>query len=149
MNVYTFTGRLSRDSEQRFTQGGMAICSFTVAVDYGFGDKKGTNWVRCSLFGKRAEGGLPQYLKKGTQVAVSGELRLGEYTDKDGNTRTSVDLNVNDVTLIGGRNEGGGGYQQQQQGGHQPQQQTPAKSKEVFPDEAGFPPTPMDDDIPF
>ncbi len=138
MNVYSFTGRLSRDSEQRFTQAGMAICSFTVAVDYGFGDKKGTNWVRCSLFGKRAEGGLPQYLKKGTQVAVSGELRLGEYTDKDGNTRTSVDLNVNDVTLIGGRNDGGG--QQQQQS---------ANNNDPFADQPDFNSTPVDDDIPF
>jgi len=149
MNVYNFTGRLSRDSEQRFTQGGMAICSFTVAVDFGFGDKKGTNWVRCSLFGKRAEGGLPQYLKKGTQVAVSGELRLGEYTDKDGNTRTSVDLNVNDVTLIGGRNDSGGqssgGYQQ---GGGQ-QQSQPAKKADPFADQPDFNSAPVDDDIPF
>jgi len=147
MNIYTFTGRLSRDSEQRFTQGGMAICSFSVAVDYGFGDKKGTNWVRCSLFGKRAEGGLPQYLKKGTQVAVSGELRLGEYTDKDGNTRTSVDLNVNDVTLIGGRNDSqqGGGYQQQQP----QQQQAPTRQKDPFDDQPDFNSAPVDDDIPF
>jgi len=148
MNVYSFTGRLSRDSEQRFTQGGMAICSFTVAVDYGFGDKKGTNWVRCSLFGKRAEGGLPQYLKKGTQVAVSGELRLGEYTDKDGNTRTSVDLNVNDVTLIGGRGDSGGQSGGQQQGGYQ-QQQKPAQKNDPFADQPDFNAAPVDDDIPF
>jgi len=105
MNVYNFTGRLARDCESRTTQGGMAICSFSVAVDYGFGDKKGTNWIRCSLFGKRAEGGLPQYLVKGAQVAVSGELRIGEYVDKDGIKRTSIDLNVNDVTLVGGRGD--------------------------------------------
>jgi len=134
MNVYTFTGRLSRDSEVRHTQGGMAICSFTVAVDYGFGDKKGTNWIRCSMFGKRAEGGLPQYLVKGTQVAVSGELKISEYTDKDGMTRTSVDVNVGDVTLIGSK-------QDNQQAAPQRNQQQPMQQ----PAQQSMP----DDDIPF
>ena len=107
MNNYNFTGRLGRDSETRFTQGGMAICSFTVAVDYGFGDNKGTNWVRCSLFGKRAEGKLPQYLVKGTQVAISGELRVREYDDKEGNRRTSVDVSVGSLDLIGSKQDSG------------------------------------------
>ena len=115
MNVYTFSGRLARDCEQRFTQGGMAICSFSVAVDYGFGESKGTNWLRCSLFGKRAEGGLPQYLVKGAQVAISGELKISEYNDKDGNKRTSVDVNVDKLDLIGGKQEGGQQQQSQQQ----------------------------------
>jgi single-strand DNA-binding protein len=114
MNIYSFTGRLARDSETRFTQGGMAICSFTVAVDYGFGENKGTNWLRCSLFGKRAEGGLPKYLVKGTQVAITGELRIREYDDKDGNKRTSVDVSVDKLDLIGSRNaeNSGSGYNQ-------------------------------------
>jgi len=130
MNVYTFTGRLARDSEVRTTQGGMAICSFSVAVDFGYGDKKGTNWIRCSMFGKRAEGGLPQYLVKGAQVAVSGELKISEYTDKDGMTRTSVDVNVGDVTLIGSK-------QDAQQGAPQRNQQQPAQQQAA------------DSDIPF
>ncbi|MDQ6994163.1 MAG: single-stranded DNA-binding protein, partial [Mariprofundaceae bacterium] len=113
MNIYSFTGRLGRDSETRFTPAGMAICSFTTAVDFGFGDKKGTNWIRCSLFGKRAEGQLPKYLVKGTQVAISGELRVREYDDKDGVKRTSVEVNVDKLDLIGGRSDGqqgGGAY---------------------------------------
>ncbi len=153
MNVYTFTGRLARDCETRFTQGGMAICSFTVAVDYGFGDNKGTNWIRCSLFGKRAEGRLPQYLVKGTQVAVSGELRVREYTDNDGNKRTSVDASVNSLDLIGGRQDGGGqanansvssGFPVQGGGG--------AASKggnDPFASAPDFGDVPVDDDIPF
>jgi len=105
MNVYNFTGRLARDSETRSTPSGMAICNFTVEVDYGFGDNKGTNWLRCSLFGKRAQGQLPQYLVKGTQVAISGELRVREYNDKDGVKRTSVEVNADKLDLIGGRND--------------------------------------------
>ena len=150
MNIYSFTGRLGRDCETRFTQAGMAICSFTVAVDYGFGENKGTNWIRCSLFGKRAEGGLPKYLVKGTQVAVSGELKVREYDDKDGNKRTSVDVSVDKLDLIGGRSDaqGGGGYQQgnnqQQSGGAAAQ-----KSSDPFADSPGFSDVPVDDDIPF
>ena len=105
MNNYNFTGRLVRDQETRHTQSGMAICSFTVAVDYGYGDNKGTNFIRCSLFGKRAEGGLPQYLVKGAQVAISGELKVREYDDKEGNKRTSVEVSVDKLDLIGGKQE--------------------------------------------
>jgi single-strand DNA-binding protein len=133
MNVYTFSGRLTRDCEQRFTQGGMAICSFSVAVDYGFGDNKGTNFIRCSLFGKRAEGGLPQYLLKGTQVAISGELKVREYDDKDGVKRTSVEVSADKLDLIGGKSDSG------QQGN---QQRAPA-GNDPFAD------SPPDDDIPF
>ncbi len=149
MNVYSFTGRLARDCEQRFTQSGMAICSFTVAVDYGFGDNKGTNWIRASLFGKRAEGGLPQYLKQGTQVAISGELRVREYDDKEGVKRTSVEVSVDKLDLIGGRNDGGGQSGGGYQGGGQKQQQAPAKSNDPFAEQPDFNAAPVDDDIPF
>lgn len=153
MNVYTFTGRLARDCETRFTQGGMAICSFTVAVDYGFGDNKGTNWIRCSLFGKRAEGRLPQYLVKGTQVAVSGELRVREYTDNEGNKRTSVDTSVNSLDLIGGRQDSGGQANQGSAAGSFPSQGggggAAAKSSDPFASAPDFGSVPVDDDIPF
>jgi len=121
MNVYSFTGRLSRDCEVRTTQSGMAICSFTVAVDYGFGDNKGVNWMRVSLFGKRAEGGLPNYLKKGTQVGISGELRIREYKDKDGVDRTSVEVSANSVDLLGSKQDNAQGGQPQSR--QQPAQQ--------------------------
>ncbi|MCF7821497.1 MAG: single-stranded DNA-binding protein [Mariprofundaceae bacterium] len=143
MNIYSFTGRLGRDCETRFTQAGMAICSFTVAVDYGFGENKGTNWIRCSLFGKRAEGGLPKYLVKGTQVAISGELKVREYDDKDGNKRTSVDVSVDKLDLIGGRSEAQSG------GGNQGGGSGPQKSSDPFADSPDFGDVPVDDDIPF
>jgi len=103
MNIGNFIGYLGKDSEVRFTQQGTAICSFTLPVNYGFGDNKGTNWIHCSIFGKRAEGQLPQYLLKGTQIAVSGELRLREYDDKDGAKRLSVDLHVDKLKLLGSK----------------------------------------------
>jgi len=103
MNIYSFIGRLGRDAEVRATSTGSSICSFSVAVDYGFGEHKGTNWIRCSLFGKRAEGQLPKYLTKGAQVAISGELKVREYDDRDGARRTSVEVSVDKLDLVGGR----------------------------------------------
>lgn len=105
MNVYSITGRLARDC-MLYPPGGAPICKFSVAVDYGFGANKGTNWINCVLFGKRAEGSLPQYLTKGAQVAITGELQLKEYDDRDGNKRMSAELIIDKLDLIGNRNEG-------------------------------------------
>jgi single-strand DNA-binding protein len=73
-NVFSFTGTIGRDAEVRYAPSGMAILNITVANNIGFGDKQQTLWIRVALFGKRAEGSLKDYLKKGQQVFVSGEL---------------------------------------------------------------------------
>ncbi|MDQ6958885.1 MAG: single-stranded DNA-binding protein [Mariprofundaceae bacterium] len=164
MNVYAFTGRLGKDAETRFTQSGAAICSFSVAVDYGYGDNKGTNWLRCSLFGKRAEGNLPQYLTKGTQVGISGELRVREYDDRDGARRTSVEVNVNTLDLLGskqdsqqpssphGKNGQQDGFPTQGAPQQQPAQrntQSPNGPHDPFAQAPDFGDVPVDDDLPF
>ncbi len=100
MNVYTMTGHIGNNAEVRHTQGGTAVCTFSVAVKAGYGDKATTQWIRCNLWGKRAEGGLPQYLVKGQAVCVSGELSVREW-EKDGQKNTSVEVRVNEVDLIG------------------------------------------------
>ena len=103
MNLGIFTGHLGRDSEIRVTQTGKTCCTFSIAVKCGYGDKATTMWVRCNLWGKRAEGGLPAYLVKGQQVCVSGELSLNEYTTQAGETRTTLELNVDNVDLVGAK----------------------------------------------
>lgn len=100
MNVFSFTGNLGNQAEQRYTQGGDSIVSFSVAVKSGFGDKAVTTWVRCTMFGKRGESVLP-YLNKGQLVGVSGEFSAREWEDKEGQKRTSVEVRVNDLTLLG------------------------------------------------
>lgn len=112
MNVFSFTGRIGKDCETRFIPSGDAITNFTAAVDSGYGDKKATTWVNCAMWGKRGEAVAP-YLLKGTQIAVSGELTNREYTDKDGNKRYSLDVRVNDLTLIGGKQESNAPREQQ------------------------------------
>jgi len=132
MNVFTCTTRLYKDAEQRFTKNGDSIVLFRGAVDSGFGQNKKTSWLKFNLWGKRGDSLLP-YLKDKTQVVVSGEFSNEEYTDKDGNKRTSAEIRVNELTLVGGKPEG---HPQ----AAAPRQQAPAQ-------QAGG--MDMDDDIPF
>lgn len=102
MNVFTFTGRLGKDADLRYMQNGKAVCGFSVAVESGYGDKKTTSWIDCALFDKRAEA-LHPYLQKSALVAVSGELTIEQWTDKDGNKQRAVRVRVAELTLLGGK----------------------------------------------
>lgn len=105
MNLLIVTANLGKDAEQRFLPNGDSIVSFSLPVKSGFGDKAKTSWVRCSMFGKRGESVLP-YLKKGTLVGVSGEFSMNEWTDKDGQKRTTPECRVAELTLLGGKPQG-------------------------------------------
>ena len=104
MNSWSFTGNLGRDAEQRYTQSGDSVVSFSVGVKAGFGDKATTTWANCSMFGKRGEA-VSAYLKKGTLVGIVGEVNLRDYQDKEGQKRYSLDVRVNDLTLLGGKSD--------------------------------------------
>jgi single-strand DNA-binding protein len=101
MNVFSFTGNLGRDAEVR-QAGSSTVCGFSVAVKSGFGDKAQSIWIDCSIWGKQAEGKLPEYLLKGQQVAISGELGTREHNEK-----TYLTCRVNSVDLVGGKSVGG------------------------------------------
>lgn len=105
MNSWNFTGNLGGDAETRFLPNGDAVVNFSVAVKAGYGDKAVTTWARCSMFGKRGEA-VAQYLLKGSQVGVVGEVQLRPWTGKDGIEKQSLEVRVNDLTLLGGRPEG-------------------------------------------
>lgn len=100
MNSWQFTGNLGRDCETRHTPNGDPVVSFSVGVKSGYGKNESTTWANCAMFGKRAESVAP-YLTKGQLVGVSGEVNLREWTDKDGGKRQSLDVRVNDLTLLG------------------------------------------------
>ena len=97
MNVFTATGNLGKDCRTN-TVGGTAVCNFPLAVRSGYGDKEQTLWLDCALWGKRAEGKLLDYLTKGAQVAVSGELGTREHEGK-----TYLTLRLSELDLIGGK----------------------------------------------
>ena len=104
MNIYTFTGNLARDAKINSTEKGDSVGSFSVGVKSGYGDKAVTNWINCSLWGKRADS-LAPYLMKGQGVAISGELSLRKYKSKDGTEGASMEVRVADVTLIGNKED--------------------------------------------
>ena len=104
MNSWNFTGNLGNDAEQRYTTGGDAVVSFSVGVKSGFGEKASTTWAKCAMFGKRSEA-VAQYLKKGTLVGIVGEVNNREYQDKEGQKRYSLDVRVNDLSLLGGKSD--------------------------------------------
>lgn len=105
-NVFSFVGTCGRDAEVRYLPSGQAVLNVTVANNIGFGDRQQTLWVRVVLWGKRAEGNLKDYLKKGQQVFVSGELTQSEYTGNDGIKKTALELNANIIDLVGKKNDG-------------------------------------------
>jgi single-strand DNA-binding protein len=138
MNNWNFTGNLGNDAESRFTPSGDAVVSFSVGVKSGFGDRSTTTWARCQMWGKRGESVAP-YLVKGQLVGVTGELTLREYDKKDGAKGYSLEVRVNDLTLLGkreGSEQPAPAPQQRQAPAPRPQQQT-----------GGF--GSFEDDVPF
>ena len=138
MNNWNFTGNLGNPAEVKYLANGTPVCEFSVAVKSGYGDKEKTNWVRCAMFGKKAEGQLPSYLQKGTQVAISGELELQEWEGQNGKG-AALSVRVENLDLIGGKPQGQSqgaqnnqSYAPQQQAPnqqYQPQQQAPAQQQ--------------------
>lgn len=95
MNKVILMGRLTRDPEVRYTQGaeGTAIARYSLAVNRSHkreGEPE-ADFINIVSFGKRGEF-AGKYFKKGRQVAVVGELRISNYTDRDGNKRWSTDV---------------------------------------------------------
>lgn len=91
MQTLLLTGALGRDAELKTTQSGDDILSFSVGSSQGYGDKKTTNWFRCTVWGKRGRS-IAQYLTKGTKVTVQGELSIGSYDGKP-----QFEIRVNEV----------------------------------------------------
>jgi single-strand DNA-binding protein len=95
---------LGRDAEVRQTSAG-PVMSFSGASTTKKGQEEVTTWVRCSMFGKRGEA-LAKHLTKGSKVMVSGSLTQREYEDKNGNARTSLEMNVSELAFAGGKRDG-------------------------------------------
>lgn|SRR5574343_465680 len=107
-NVFSFVGACGSDAEVRYLPSGNAVLNVRVANNVGYGDKQQTLWVRVAVFGKRAEGNLKNFLVKGQQVFVSGELSLNEYKANDGTMKTSLELMANIIELVGKKGDSAG-----------------------------------------
>lgn len=107
-------GNVGRDPEMRYTQSGVAVCDFSVAVTRRWTDSAGarqeqTTWFRVSAWRALAET-CNEYVRKGMQIMVSGEIDASAYAAKDGKPRASLELTARDVQFLGRRadaDEGG------------------------------------------
>lgn len=111
LNVVILLGRLTRDPELRYTPGGTAVTTLGLAVNNSV--KQGDEWreepcfVDVSVFGRQAETSS-EYLAKGSQVLVEGRLTWRKW-EKDGQTRSKLDVKANTVKFIGPAKGGRGG----------------------------------------
>lgn len=107
LNHIVIVGRLARDPESRTTQSGVSVCNFTVAVDrdYKNGDEKVTDWIDCVAWRGTAEF-VQKYMSKGRMAAVSGSLQSKKWQDKDGNNRTSWEVQAQNVYFADSKKDG-------------------------------------------
>jgi len=154
INKVILVGNLGNDPEVKYTASGSAIANLTVATseswnDKATGEKKEiTEWHRVVLFGKLAEV-AGEYLRKGSQVYIEGQLRTRKWTDNAGMEKytTEIVVGMNGVMqMLGGKQEG---KSQQQSGWGQPQQPKPQQQSKPAPSGQNVPPTDFDDSIPF
>jgi len=95
MNNVSLVGRLVRDPEIRYTDGGSSITRITIAVDKRF-KKEGepqADFIPCIAFGKSAEN-IEKFFSKGNKIGVTGRIQTGSYTNKDGNKVYTTDVIV-------------------------------------------------------
>ncbi|MCU0465504.1 MAG: single-stranded DNA-binding protein [Anaerolineae bacterium] len=112
----TIIGNVGRDPEMRYTQGGVAVCDFSVAVNKKYTTSGGeqrdeTTWFRVTCWRQLAET-MGKYLTKGKQIMVVGEVSASAYTDKAGQPAATLEITANTVKFLGSRQEGddaGGG----------------------------------------
>ena len=105
INSVVLCGRVTRDAEVKYTSGGMAVSEISIAVNRYAGKDKGeeVSFFEVNIWGKTAEA-LVQYLTKGRQIVVQGELRQ-ERWEKDGQKQSKVRVNANNIQLVGGRDD--------------------------------------------
>ena len=101
--VLTVIGNLTADPELRFTQSGVAVASFTIASTPRTFDRQSNEWkdgealfMRCSIWRDAAEN-VASSLEKGARVVAQGRLKQRSFTDKEGNNRTVIEMDVDEI----------------------------------------------------
>lgn len=122
-NNVNLVGRFTADVDLKYTNNGMAIADFSLAVDR---NKEETDFIRCKTFGKTAEN-IANFFKKGDLIAVNGSIQTGKYVNKDKKTVYTTDVVVDTFAFLQSKNERQA--QQTQQVPQQTPQQTPQQNQ--------------------
>lgn len=147
VNKVILVGNLGNDPDTKYTQGGMAVTRISLATTSVRKDKEGnqqerTEWHRVVFFGKLGEI-AGEYLRKGSQCYVEGEIRYDKYTGSDGVEKYTTDIVANEMQMLGGKPEGGDRQQSSRPARQQPAPQRQAPQQSAPMDDFS------DDDIPF
>ena len=140
LNIIVLQGRLVRDPEMRSTQSGVAVASFTLAVDRDFGGRDGgekqTDFIDCTAWRHTAEF-VSKYFSKGRMAGVSGRLQIDNYTDNDGNKRKAAKVIADNIYFGDSKKDGIAGGQSDE-------------AASFTPASAGFVPVEVDNsELPF
>lgn len=109
LNSVCLMGRLTADPELKSTQLGVSVCNFRIAVDRTYtpkGQEKQTDFINIITWRSTAEF-VSRYFRKGQLVAVQGSIQTGQYTDRDGNKRTTFDVVADNVFFAEKKAESG------------------------------------------
>lgn len=115
-------GRLGKDATINQVKD-KSVINFSVAVDTGYGDNKKTEWIDCAKWGDKTT--VAQYLTKGTQVAILGELSTRTYDKADGTKGFSIVVRVDKLDLLGGKQQGEGQQQAATAAANEPSEDLP------------------------
>jgi len=151
MNKVILIGRTTADPEVKYTQSGVALATFRLAVDRGFKNQQGereTDFIPITCWRRQAEI-VGEYLKKGRLVAVEGRLQSRNFQTQDGQKRTAYDVVADFVQFLESRGSGGGDSGSGGGGAPRGGSQRPADETEVVPDDSDVPGEPEGDDLPF
>jgi len=150
INKVILVGNLGADPETRYTPSGTAVTNIRVATTKAWKDRntgeqqERTEWHRVSMFNRLAEV-AGEYLKKGSQVYIEGELRTNKWQDQQGNDRYTTEIVANEMQMLGGRGGGTAGFDEGSGGGSQgggSRGGGQSARQQPQPDD-------LDDDIPF
>jgi single-strand DNA-binding protein len=111
LNHITLMGRIVRDVELRRTGSGVAVASFTIAVDRDFSGKdseKKTDFIDCVAWRQTGEF-ISKHFTKGRMIVVDGRLEMRDWTDKDGNKRRSAEVIVENAYFGDSKRDGDSG----------------------------------------
>lgn len=108
----TIIGNVGRDPELRYLQNGVAVCDFSVAVNKRYtanGEQRDdTTWFKVTCWRQLAET-VKQYVTRGKQIMVVGEVKASAYLDKSGQPAATLELTAQTIKFLGGREGGGSG----------------------------------------
>ncbi len=149
INKVILMGRLTRDPELRHTNSGAPVCSFSIAIDNGYGENRQTDFINCVAWNKTAEF-VSNYFSKGKMIIVIGRISTRTWEGQDGKKNYATEVVASEVSFgESKRSQEGGGYSAPVQ--NAPKASAPAAPSfpDAVPDDAFSPLLDTDDDLPF